>query len=168
MLTIKKPGNRPPLRFLFEHSTHFIACGAGSGLSPWAPGTAGTIFAWLTYPLLQQVLPGELEFMVFLLAAFIVGVIACHRTGLDLGVTDHSSIVWDEIVPFWLVLLLCPPGILWQAAAFLLFRFFDIVKPYPANFFDKEIKNGFGVMMDDAVAAFYSVLVLAVAKFVIG
>lgn len=166
MLNIKTPGKRPPVSFLFEHSTHFIACGAGSGLSPFAPGTVGTLFAWGTYPLLRNNF-ADLELLVFLIAAFIVGVIACHRTGLDLGVTDHSSIVWDEIVPFWLVLFLCPAGLLWQAAAFLLFRFFDIVKPYPANFFDTQIKNGLGVMMDDVVAAFYTVLVLALLAFVI-
>lgn len=166
MLNIKTPGKRPPISFLFEHSTHFIACGGGSGLSPYAPGTVGTLFAWGTFPLLRNNF-SDLELLVFLVAAFIVGVIACHRTGMDLGVTDHSSIVWDEIVPFWLVLLLCPADLLWQAAAFVLFRIFDIIKPYPANFFDTQVKNGLGVMMDDVVAAFYTVLALALLKFVI-
>ena len=166
MLNIKKTANRPPVSFLFEHATHFIACGAGSGLSPIAPGTIGTLFAWGTFPLLRQNFT-DLELMVFLIAAFIVGVIACHRTGLDLGVTDHSSIVWDEIVPFWLVLMLYPAGLVWQITAFALFRLYDIVKPYPANYFDSAIKNGLGVMMDDVVAAFYTVLTLSAVQYLL-
>ena len=161
----KQRTSPPPISFLFKHPAHLIACGFGSGLSPFAPGTAGTLFAWLTFPLLQQSLPNELHLLVFLLAAFVIGVVACDRTGRALGVIDHGSIVWDEIVPFWMVLLFCPAGLLWQAAAFFLFRFFDVFKPAPASYFDRHVKNGFGVMCDDAVAAGYSVLVLALARF---
>jgi len=152
-----KKSTPPPWRFLFSHPAHFIACGMGSGLSPVASGTVGTLFAWATYPLLRMVI-GETGFAVFLLAAFAVGVLACDRTGRDLNEPDHGAIVWDEIMPFWAVLLLAPQDILWQAAAFLLFRFFDIVKPQPARYFDDRMKNGFGVMMDDVVAAAYTVL----------
>jgi phosphatidylglycerophosphatase A len=154
----------PPLTFLFHHPAHFIACGMGSGLARFAPGTAGTVFAWLTYPLLRMYLPGDLGFAIFLLLAFALGVAACQITGRALGVIDHGAIVWDEIVPFWAVLLLIPPELLWQLAAFLWFRFYDIVKPEPARFFDTQIKNGFGVMMDDVVAAGYTVLTIAVFK----
>lgn len=153
----------PPLRFLFTHPAHLVACGFGSGLSTWAPGTIGTLFAWLCYPLLRPWFD-DLGFALLLLVGYVGGVLVCHRTGVDLGEADHGSIVWDEIVPFWGVLFLCPPGLLWQAAAFFLFRFFDIVKPPPACNFDR-IKNGFGVMTDDVFAAAYTVLVLAVAKF---
>ena len=90
---------------------------------------------------------------------------AAHKTGADLGVIDHGSIVWDEIVPFWLVLLFCPAGWLWQTAAFLLFRVFDIVKPQPARYFDTKVKNGFGVMTDDFFAGVYTVLVLQIVSF---
>jgi phosphatidylglycerophosphatase A len=86
----------------------------------------------------------------------------CTRPAVDLGVIDHGSIVWDEIVPFWLVLLFSPPLWLWQAAAFALFRLFDIVKPQPARYFDEKVKNGFGVMSDDLIAAGYTLLVLAI------
>ncbi len=163
MVTIKK-STPPPLSFLLAHPAHFIACGCGSGLSSFAPGTAGTLFAWATYPLLRMAYPDDLNFAIFLAFMFVFGVWCCHLTGKHLGVVDHGSIVWDEIVPFWAVLLLAPPEILWQLAAFLGFRFFDIVKPPPANWFDNQVKNGFGVMMDDAVAAGYTVLTLALFK----
>lgn len=159
--TVSKP---PSLRFLFAHPAHLIACGFGSGLSPIAPGTAGTLFAWATFPLLRPFL-SDVELLAFLLICFFGGAFAAQKTGSDLGVTDHGSIVWDEIVPFWMVLALCPAGILWQAAAFLLFRVFDIVKPQPARFFDRKVKNGFGVMTDDFFAGVYTVLVLGLLRF---
>ena len=158
-----KTSKAPSLRFLFAHPAHLVACGFGSGLSPFAPGTAGTLFAWATYPLLQTWLGGR-ELLAFLLLCYIIGVFAVHRTGQDLGVTDHGSIVWDEIVPFWLVLFFCSAGWLWQAQAFLVFRFFDIVKPQPARYFDQHVKNGFGVMADDLVAGAYTVLVLVLLQ----
>lgn len=161
---------KPDLRFLFSHPAHFVACGLGSGLSGFAPGTAGTLFSWATYGLIRPSFD-ELGFLIFLLVCFVGGVLACHRTGRDLGVVDHGSIVWDEIVPFWLVLFFCPTapyGWLWQTAAFFLFRFYDIVKPYPANYFDERVKNGFGVMMDDVFAALYTILTLAVLRFALG
>ena len=110
----------------------------------------------------------DLELIGFLTICFIGGVLACHRTGQDLGVVDHGSIVWDEIVPFWLVLVFCPAHWLWQTTAFFLFRFFDIVKPQPARYFDTQVKNGFGVMTDDLVAAGYTLLVLALLMKVVG
>ncbi|HLA35824.1 MAG TPA: phosphatidylglycerophosphatase A [Rhodocyclaceae bacterium] len=159
-----KKSTAPPLKFLLRHPAHLIACGFGSGLSPFAPGTAGTAFAWLTYPLLRGYLESDLSFGIFLVLAFILGVAACQITGRALGVVDHGSIVWDEIVPFWTVLLFAPIGFFWQIAAFLGFRFYDIVKPQPAKYFDTRVKNGFGVMMDDLVAAGYTILTLALIK----
>lgn len=154
----------PSLRFLFSHPAHLVACGFGSGLSPVAPGTAGTLFGWLSFLLLRPWF-GELEFLVFLLLCFVGGIAAVQRTGVDLGVTDHGSIVWDEIVPFWMVLFFCPPYWIWQACAFALFRLFDITKPQPARFFDEQVKNGFGVMMDDLIAAGYSLLGLFALQY---
>lgn len=136
----------------------------GSGLSPFAPGTIGTLFAWFCFPFLHSVFPDDFFFALFLLLAFALGIIACQITGRALGVVDHGSIVWDEIVPFWAVLLLTPDGLLWQCAAFFWFRIYDIYKPTPADYFDTRIKNGFGVMMDDLVAAAYTVLTLAIIK----
>lgn len=154
----------PSLQFLLRHPAHVVACGFGSGLSPWAPGTAGTLFAWATYGWLRGLLPTDAAFALFLLVAFAVGVLACQITGRALGVSDHGSIVWDEIVPFWTVLWLAPTGWFWQLLAFAVFRLFDITKPPPASFFDRQVKNGFGVMMDDVIAAAYSIMALAVVK----
>ena len=160
-------GPRPPSwRFVFEHPAHFIALGMGSGLSPVAPGTAGTLFAWLCYPWLRNQF-GEMEFLEFLLAAFLVGIYACGKTGRDLGAPDHGAMVWDEIVAFWLILLFSPPGLWWQFAAFLLFRGFDIVKPPPIRSVDRSLKHGFGVMLDDLLAAAYTLLALALAKLLV-
>jgi phosphatidylglycerophosphatase A len=157
----------PPVSFLFQHPAHFIACGLGSGLSPFAPGTAGTLFAWFSYPLLRNYFIDDFWFTGFLVMMFALGIPACHLTGHKLGVIDHGSIVWDEIVPFWAVLLLTPATGMWQLAAFAWFRFYDIVKPPPARYFDSELKNGFGVMMDDLVAAGFTVLTLALFKFLV-
>ena len=154
-----KTSKAPPLRFLFEHPAHLVACGFGSGLSPLAPGTVGTLFAWVTYAVLHNIL-SAFWLLIFLLACYILGIFFVQHTGRSLGVTDHGSIVWDEIVPFWLVLFFCPGGVWWQMAAFLLFRAFDILKPQPARFFDEKVKNGFGVMADDLVAGLYTVLTL--------
>ena len=161
---INKPRvSAPPVSFLLHHPAHLIACGFGSGLSRWAPGTAGTLFAWLSYGFLRDWMPQDFGFAIFLLLAFVVGVAACQITGRALGVVDHGSIVWDEIMPFWTVLLFAPDDLLWQLGAFLWFRFYDIVKPYPASFFDQQVKSGFGVMMDDVIAAGYTILTLAFA-----
>ncbi|MEW5781872.1 MAG: phosphatidylglycerophosphatase A [Pseudomonadota bacterium] len=157
----------PPVGFLLSHPAHLIACGFGSGLSPFAPGTAGTLFAWLTYPLLRLPFPADGAFAVFLLLAFVLGVTSCQITGRTLGVADHGSIVWDEIVPFWAVLMMTPTGWLWQLAAFLWFRFYDIVKPPPARYFDERVKNGLGVMLDDVIAAAYTIFTLALFKRIV-
>lgn len=158
---------RPSLGFLFAHPAHFIACGCGSGLSKWAPGTVGTLFAWLTYPLIRAPF-SDFQFLFLLAAAYLAGIWAIDRAGRVLGDPDHGSIVWDEIVPFWAVLLLTPANFLWQITAFALFRFFDITKPQPAKYFDVHVKNGFGVMADDAVAGFYTLLVIAGLKWILG
>lgn len=147
---------RPTLRFLFAHPAHFIACGMGSGLSPFAPGTAGTLFAWVSFWGLTALM-NRATLIYFLVAALIVGIWACHKTGRDLGVPDHGSIVWDEIVPFWTVLFFTPDTILWQAVAFFAFRFYDVAKPQPARWVDGNMKHGFGVMLDDVIAAAYTV-----------
>lgn len=153
----------PSLGFLVSHPAHLLACGLGSGLSPWAPGTAGTLFAWALYPLLRPQF-SELGFAVFLAAAFLIGIAACQRTGTDLGVIDHGAIVWDEMVPFWTVLWVIPQAWGWQLVAFALFRAFDILKPPPAAWIDQGLKSGFGVMLDDVVAAAYTLLAVALLR----
>ena len=158
---------KPSIRFVFSHPAHVFATGFGSGLSPFASGTIGTLFAWASFPLLRNGMD-DMTMLIFLAVAFVAGIYACHRTGRDLGVVDHGAIVWDEIVPFWAILLMIPNDLLWQTAAFFLFRFFDIVKPPPADYFDNEVKNGFGVMTDDLIAAVYTLVVLAIGYLIIG
>ena len=160
---LKTHSKPPSLGFLLSHPAHLIACGFGSGLSGFAPGTIGTLFAWATFPTLFLWMNRE-QVLIFIAISFIAGIFAIQKTGTDLEEVDHGSIVWDEIVPFWIVLYFCPPGLYWQAAAFLIFRVFDIVKPQPARYFDTKVKNGFGVMMDDLIAALYSLLVLYAAQ----
>jgi len=154
---------RPSWRFLLSRPAHLIAFGFGAGLVPIAPGTWGTLLAFPLFWLLQP----QTDALEFLLAAAILfglGVWACDATGRALGVADHGGMVWDETVAFLLVLFFTPAALHWQALAFLIFRLFDILKPPPIRHYDRTLKNGFGVMFDDLIAAFYTLLVLAVAK----
>jgi phosphatidylglycerophosphatase A len=160
-------GRRPGVGFLLAHPAHFVALGFGTGLSPIAPGTVGTLLAVPLYAVLAYWLaPGWVAAAIA--AFFVLGVWACGRTGRDLGVADHGGMNWDEVVAFLAVLLFTPPLLAWQVGAFLAFRFFDVAKPPPIRRLDRTVKGGFGVMLDDAVAAFYTLLVLAVAKRLLG
>jgi len=152
---------------MWRQSAHIIALGAGAGLAPAAPGTVGTLLAFPLYWLLAAFSTSTMA-LALLGAAFLLGVWACGATGRALGVADHGAMVWDEIVAFAVVLVFTPPGWQWQLGAFLLFRFFDIVKPPPIRYFDRRLKNGFGVMFDDLLAAGYTLLVLAVGQRLLG
>ncbi len=154
---------RPSARFAFGHPAHFVALGFGAGLSPWAPGTAGTLVAFPLWWLIGDAYEPEAFFGVLALF-FAAGVWACERTGRDLGVPDHGAMCWDEVVAFLLVLAFVPGTPAWQAVAFFLFRAFDVVKPPPIRALEMRFKGGFGVMFDDLLAAGYTLLVLAVAK----
>ena len=156
-----------PPRLLFRHPAHFISLGFGSGLAPRMPGTVGTLLAWALFALFPPSAPLWLS-LVILLALFILGVFAAGVTGRALGVADHGAIVWDEMVAMWLVLLFTPADLLWQAVAVALFRFFDILKPPPIRWADRHLRDGFGVMFDDLLAAGYSLLVLAVLLYFVG
>jgi phosphatidylglycerophosphatase A len=152
---------RPGVRFLVSHPAHAIALGFGSGLAPFAPGTCGTLLGWLSFDLLEPWLSPWL-WIAILPASFFLGVWACGRTGRDLGVADHGAMVWDEIVAMWLVLLFTPAGLAWQAIAFVLFRVFDVTKPWPIGWLDRRVKGGLGVMIDDTLAAVYAIATLLV------
>lgn len=152
---------RPTFRLMLSHPAHLISLGFGSGLSPKAPGTAGSLLAWLLYPLIRTPL-SEIAFLIMLGAFFLAGILAAERTGRALGVSDHGAIVWDEMVAVWLVLLFTPATLLWQACAIALFRLFDITKPQPIRWADSRVKGGFGVMLDDLLAAGYTLLALAI------
>ncbi len=146
--------------------TGFLAFGFGSGLAPVAPGTFGTI-ASLPFAALIVQLPFSVAVAV-VIVGFLVGIPLCGVTGRKLGVHDHGGIVWDEFVGMWLVLLFVPFHWGWWLAAFALFRLFDAAKPWPIRWFDRRVHGGFGVMLDDILAAAYTLIVLGIAMWWIG
>jgi len=151
---------RPTLGWLWHSPWRVLAFGFGSGLIRPAPGTWGTLFGWLLWQPLSKL--SDTVILGVLLLGFLLGCIACQATGKALGRADDSGMVWDEIIAFWLVLWLTPDGLVPQAVAFVLFRRFVIIKPTPIRYVDRRLKNGFGVMWDDIIAAGYSLLVIAV------
>jgi phosphatidylglycerophosphatase A len=164
---LPEPIRRPAWDLLLEHPAHLLAFGGGAGLAPFAPGTVGTLLAFPAYWLLAPRV-STLQFLLVVVAMFLVGIWACDKTGRALGTPDHGGMVWDELVAFLLVLLFVPQSLAWQSAAFVLFRLFDILKPPPIRSAERALKGGFAVMADDMIAAFYSLLVLAAAKKILG
>jgi phosphatidylglycerophosphatase A len=163
--TLDAPGaRRPDRRFLLAHPWHFIALGFGSGLPRFAPGTWGTLAAWAIFAVLDPFLT-DLAWLGVIIAFLYFGAWAAQRTGQSLGTSDSGHIVIDEMVAFWIVLVMLPDAVelkgLQHTIAFVLFRFFDIVKPPPIRWLDARVNNGFGVMLDDLMAAFYTLLVFA-------
>ena len=168
------PPRRPGWRFMFGHPARWLALGGGSGLSPRAPGTVGTLWAWAAFLILDRWLD-ERGWGALLVASLLLGWWACTRTARELAVADPSAIVWDEVIAFWLILwLLMPAGLLLQALAFGLFRFFDALKPGPVGWADRLYKlrpgeaigwrQGWGILFDDLVAALCTLLVLALGR----
>lgn len=163
---------RASAAFLLRHPAHCIALGFGSGLAPRAPGTVGTLWAWVAFVVLDHWLtPGQWGLLIA--GGVLLGSWACTRTAQHLAVADPSAIVWDEIVSFWLVLwLVMPAGFAAQLAAFALFRFFDAVKPGPVGWADRRFKlragesigwrQGIGILFDDLIAAGCTLLAIAV------
>jgi len=156
---------KPNWRFVFKHPAHFLAFGGGVGLMPVAPGTFGTMVAiplfWFIAPLLESI-----PFLLLIATMFGLGVWACDKAGRDLGVADHQGMVWDETTAFLLVLFFIPTTYLAQVIGFFMFRFFDIFKPQPIRYFDRRFKSGLGVMLDDLIAAFFTLLCFAAMKLV--
>ncbi len=140
-----------------------LAFGFGSGLSPWAPGTMGTLVAWALAPLLLA-LPLILQ-VVWVVSAFLFGIKICGVVASRLGVHDHGGIVWDEMAAFWLCVLFIPYQWQWLLAAFVIFRFFDIIKPWPISWADKHVSGGLGVMLDDTLAAVCTIFILVVTEY---
>jgi phosphatidylglycerophosphatase A len=173
------PMVRPTVRFLLSHPAHWFALGFGSGLSRVAPGTSGTLWAWLAFLVLSHWL-NDAGWAWVIALSLPLGWWACTVTARNMRVLDPGSIVWDEIAAFWLVLwLVMPAGLAAQAVAFALFRFFDAVKPGPVGWADALFhavdpqtdphawsKAGFGIMFDDLVAAACTLLVIALWKFI--
>jgi len=157
----------PTFAFLVRHPAHFVALGFGAGLAPAAPGTFGTMVA-IPIALLLRAYFSDMVFIAAIVAFTLIGIWAAQVTGRNLGVPDHGAIVWDEVVAFMLVLYFVGPDLTHIALAFAIFRFFDIVKPPPIRQLDASLKNGFGVMLDDFLAAIYTLMVLWVLQRLAG
>ncbi|MEW5756674.1 MAG: phosphatidylglycerophosphatase A [Pseudomonadota bacterium] len=137
---------------------HVLAFGFGLGLSPKAPGTFGTL-AGIPFVLACWQLPLA-QYVLITLALALLGIWLCGQTARDLGVHDHPGIVWDEIVGYMITMTAAPPGWLWFVIGFVLFRFFDILKPWPIRYLDKHVHGGFGIMIDDVLAGIFAAIVL--------
>src|SRR5690625_2003435 len=147
----------PPARWVFRSFWRWLAFGLGTGLIRPGPGTWGTVLAWLMWLGGLSAL-STTQALILVAVTFVFGCWLCGRVGHEIGIADHSGINWDEWVAFILVLPLIPAGWQWQALGFVLFRFFDIVKPAPVWLLDSRLKGGIGVMTDDIVAALYALL----------
>ena len=139
-----------------------LAFGFGSGLSPFAPGTMGTVVAVPFIFALKSL--GAPVFWITMLLLFLLGIQLCSHVSRKLGMHDHGGIVWDEMVGYWLSVAFVPLQWHWLLAGFVLFRFFDIYKPWPIRQIDQKVSGGFGIMIDDIVAALFTIIVLAVLQ----
>lgn len=153
MVSVNQPG-APDLR----NPVHLLAFGFGSGLAPKAPGTFGTLVA---VPLFLIMQPLSLALYLALLGCgFMAGIWICGRTSRDLGVHDHGGIVWDEIIGFLVTMTLFREAVWWIVPGFMLFRFFDIIKPWPVDWLDRRLQGGLGIMLDDLAAGLYAAAVM--------
>ena len=144
----------------WRNPVHLLAFGLGAGASPWAPGTAGTLVAVPLYLILRPF--PIVAYLTVTLALFALGVWLCEKTSHELGAHDHPGIVWDEIVGYLVTMILAPSGWLWVLVGFVLFRFFDILKPWPVRWADRRVGGGLGIMLDDLLAGAYGFMVLQI------
>jgi phosphatidylglycerophosphatase A len=149
----------------WRNPVHLLAFGLGSGAAPKAPGTVGTLAAVPLYLLLEPLPP--IGYLTVVAVLFLFGVWLCDRTSSDLGVHDHPGIVWDEWVGLLVTLWLVPPGWLWLFAGFLLFRLFDIWKPWPIGWLDRKVEGGLGIMLDDLLAGLFGFALLQLAVYLV-
>lgn len=150
-------------RIALRSPTGFLAFGFGSGLSRFAPGTVGTLAAVPPGLLLKQLPPAG--YWAALLLLFLAGIYLCGAASRALGRADPGGIVWDEMVAYWLAVALLPLAWSWWLAAFVLFRLFDILKPWPIRQLERRLGGGLGVMLDDVFAALYTILLLEGWKY---
>lgn len=160
---------KPELKKLnYFNPAHLAAVGFGSGLSPKAPGTFGTLAAIPLYLLCTSVLQLSLwQYVALLVLASVLGIYFCASASKAMGVHDHGAIVWDEIVGYGITMIAAPQGWLWICVGFLLFRFFDIVKPGPIGWLDKNTHGGFGIMVDDILAGFFAFVSLQLLAYIV-
>lgn len=150
---------------LLLHPVHLLSLGLGSGLSPKMPGTLGTLVGVGIYLVLPNM---DWKFYLgMLVLIFIIGIFLCGYTAKILNVHDHSGIVWDEIVGYLITMFMVPKSWSWIAAGFILFRLFDILKPWPISVADKHIKGGLGIMLDDVIAAIFSLFIIQITLYLL-
>lgn len=150
---------------VWRNPIHFLAFGLGSGAAPYAPGTFGTLAAIPIY-LLLMLLP-LWAYLVLVVFMTLIGIWLCDVTSKDLGVHDHSGIVWDEFVGYFITMIAAPVSWVWIVVGFVLFRFFDIVKPWPIRRVDRHVMGGWGIMLDDILAGVYAGVVLQIAVMIV-
>jgi phosphatidylglycerophosphatase A len=134
----------------FKSPVQFLAFGFGSGLSPWAPGTAGTLVAIPLYLAVADL--SLLHYSLFVAITALLGIWICGMASGQLQVHDHPGIVWDEFVGYWITLWAVPVDWVWMLAGFVVFRILDIAKPWPIGHLDRKVGGGFGIMIDDVLA----------------
>ena len=153
-----------PLKLLLN-PVHCLSLGFGSGLSPKMPGTMGTLIGVLLFILLP-----ELDWKIYIgivILAFIGGIFLCGHTARALNTHDHPGIVWDEIVGYFITMFMVPKSGLWILIGFVLFRIFDILKPWPISLADKKVHGGFGIMLDDYIAGFFALIVIHIMLYLL-
>ncbi|MFB2659405.1 phosphatidylglycerophosphatase A family protein [Shewanella mangrovisoli] len=152
-------------RLSLKNPIHFLALGFGSGLAAKAPGTFGTLAAVPLYLLLAQ-LPLS-WYLAVTLVCVLAGIYICDKAAKDMGVHDHGAIVWDEVAGLLITMIAAPAGLLWLIVGFVLFRLFDIIKPWPIRWLDAKVEGGFGIMIDDVLAGIFALIgVQALAAFI--
>ena len=166
VLRAKKTLTRGQCRALLTHPAGWIASGFGSGLFPRAPGTAGSLVALIPWWFALRGLPVA-WYATVLVLSFALGVWACDVAGKRLGVDDHRALVWDEFVGQWIALCAAPFGWPWLIAGLVLFRLFDVWKPWPIRIADRRVHGGFGVMLDDVLAGIYALIVMQIAAWLL-
>ncbi len=156
ILAFKVPAHLP--KFNCYSLVHWLAVGFGSGLSPKAPGTFGTLTAIPLYILAQHF--SLFSYTITTLLGLLLGIWICDKTAKDFQVHDHPSIVWDEIIGYFITMFYAPVGWQWIIIGFILFRLFDIAKPWPISWFDKHVHGGLGIMLDDVIAGIFALISL--------
>ncbi|MEE9327538.1 MAG: phosphatidylglycerophosphatase A [Cocleimonas sp.] len=162
-MTTKNPKIKGLNRKVLTNPVHFLAFGFGSGLAPFAPGTFGTLAAIPLYLLMTSW--SLTLYLVIVAIVSIVGIWICGKSSEMLGVHDHSGIVWDEFAGYFVTMIAAPAGWIWIVVGFLLFRLFDIWKPWPISVLDKQVHGGFGIMVDDILAGIFAFIGLQLIYF---
>jgi phosphatidylglycerophosphatase A len=161
----ESPPDPGPVPDLLHRPVQLLAFGFGSGLAPVAPGTAGTVVAVPVYLLAVQW--GLLNYTLFIVLGAVIGVWLCGAASRQLRVHDHPGIVWDEFVGYWITMWALPVGWEWVLAGFLVFRLYDIVKPWPVSLLDREVGGGLGIVLDDALAGVMACITLHIALAIV-